>query len=91
MKLVTISDAKATLSALIDAAQRGEQVLIMRGSHPAVTLVPVSEDQIHLSPQFSKETINKFEAEIQAEKKSGKLIPLGKSTREAGISIKKIR
>ena len=42
MKMVTISEAKSKLSALIESAEHGEQVLILRGSRPAVTLIPIN-------------------------------------------------
>jgi prevent-host-death family protein len=50
MKTYTMSDAKTNLSALVEEAEHGEQVLIMRGSKPAVILVPVSEDQLSFAP-----------------------------------------
>ena len=53
MKLVNISQAKAQLSALIEAAEKGEQIVIMRGSRPAVTLLRVTELDISLHPEIS--------------------------------------
>lgn len=38
---VTVHAAKAHLSRLIEAALRGEEVVIARGSRPVVRLVPV--------------------------------------------------
>jgi len=35
-----VAEAKAKLSALIAAAENGENVIIARGGHPAVRLVP---------------------------------------------------
>ena len=52
MKTVTITEAKAKLSGLVEAAQNGEQVLIMRGSKPAVTLVPVQEEDLVIWPRL---------------------------------------
>jgi len=52
MKAVTISEAKAKLSGLVEAAQHGEQVLIMRGSKPAVTLMPVQEEDLVIWPRL---------------------------------------
>jgi len=52
MKTVTISEAKAKLSGLVVAAQHGEQVLIMRGSKPAATLVPVQEEDLVIWPRL---------------------------------------
>src|ERR1700678_4274758 len=50
MKTFTMSEAKTNLSALVEEAERGEQILIMRGSKPAVVLMPVSEDQLSFVP-----------------------------------------
>ncbi len=40
---ITIHEAKTQLSKLIERALAGEEVIISRGSHPVVKLVPVSE------------------------------------------------
>jgi len=41
--LITIHAAKTNLSKLIDAALKGEEVIIARGDKPVVRLVPVVE------------------------------------------------
>ena len=41
MKVDTISEAKAQLSALVDRALAGEEVIIGRAGKPAVCLVPL--------------------------------------------------
>ncbi len=41
MTTVTVHHAKTHLSALIAAAERGEEVVIARGSVPAARLVPI--------------------------------------------------
>jgi prevent-host-death family protein len=41
MAAVNLSDAKTQLSDLVDRAQRGEEVTILRRGKPAVRLVPV--------------------------------------------------
>ncbi len=41
MTLVTVHAAKTQLSRLIDAALRGEEVIIAKGSKPVVRLVPI--------------------------------------------------
>lgn len=43
MKVVTVHKAKTQLSQLIAAAEAGEEVIIMRGRHPAARLVAASE------------------------------------------------
>jgi prevent-host-death family protein len=42
MRQVTIHAAKTNLSRLIEAALRGEEVVIAKGSKPVVRLVPVT-------------------------------------------------
>jgi prevent-host-death family protein len=41
MAAVNLSDAKAQLSDLVDRAERGEEVTILRRGKPAARLVPV--------------------------------------------------
>ena len=43
MNSVQVRDAKASLSALIEAAERGEPTTITRHGKPAAVLVPVSD------------------------------------------------
>jgi prevent-host-death family protein len=40
---VGVHEAKTTLSKLLAAAEAGEEVIILRGGHPAVKLVPVGD------------------------------------------------
>lgn len=57
MKSVQLRDAKATLSALVDAAERGEATTITRHGKPAAVLVSV-EDAVKLQsdrkPSFAE-------------------------------------
>lgn len=43
MKTVQLREAKATLSALIDAAEQGEATTITRHGKPAAVLVPIEK------------------------------------------------
>lgn len=65
MKVDTISEAKAQLSALVDRALAGEEVIIGRAGKPAVRLVPLVQraeqrrpgtlkGQIHISADFDE-------------------------------------
>jgi prevent-host-death family protein len=78
MKTVTISEAKAKLSALVEAAERGEEILIMRGSKPAVTLTPVSETDLVIWPGIPAAALADFDREIEADRKAGELTSLGR-------------
>jgi antitoxin Phd len=41
MKTIQLREAKATLSALVDAAEKGEPTVITRHGRPAAMLVPI--------------------------------------------------
>jgi antitoxin (DNA-binding transcriptional repressor) of toxin-antitoxin stability system len=88
MKLVNVSQAKAQLSSLIEAAELGEQVLIMRGSRPAVTLMKVTEDDLSFHPEVPIGALNDFEAEIQQERGGAGLLHLGSTAAEAASQLK---
>ncbi len=45
MTKATVTQAKTQLDELIDAALRGERVVIMRGSKPAAAIVPAETDE----------------------------------------------
>src|SRR5262245_58726468 len=53
MRAVTIREAKARLNELVEAATRGEQVVLMRGSKHVAALVPVSSEELELPPRLS--------------------------------------
>jgi prevent-host-death family protein len=53
MRAVTIREAKARLNELVEAATRGEQVVLMRGSRHVAALVPVSTEELELPPRLS--------------------------------------
>jgi antitoxin (DNA-binding transcriptional repressor) of toxin-antitoxin stability system len=88
MKLVNVSQAKAQLSSLIEAAELGEQVLIMRGSRPAVTLMRVTEEDLSFHPEVPIDALNDFEAEIQQERGGAGLLHLGSKATEAASQLK---
>jgi prevent-host-death family protein len=50
MVVTTIHRAKTNLSGLIERAERGEEVVIARGKHPVVRLVPVKQPPKKRSP-----------------------------------------
>ncbi len=87
MKVVSIASAKANLSALIKAAENGQQVLIMRGSQPAVTLTPVTEADLEITPQIPEFALADFEKEIEEDRLAGRLGRLGASPEEAVAAI----
>lgn len=83
MPRVNLSQAKAHLNALIEAAEKGEQIVIMRGPRPTVTPLRVTESDIDPHPEISLGALSDFEAEIQSERAAGQLSHLGQSESEA--------
>jgi prevent-host-death family protein len=91
MKLVTVSQAKSKLSSYIKSAEEGEQVVIMRGSKPAVILRPISEDELSAVPEIPASALAEFDAEIERDRKAGKLVKLGDTPQEAVTALKRLR
>jgi prevent-host-death family protein len=89
MLTVTISEAKAKLSALVEAAERGEDVLILRGAKPAVTLTPVTEADLALWPAVPERALAAFEREIEAERIGRNLKLVGKHPVAAAKKLKR--
>jgi antitoxin (DNA-binding transcriptional repressor) of toxin-antitoxin stability system len=89
MKLVNISQAKTHLSSLIEAAEQGEEVMILRGSRPAVTLLKVTEADLHFNPEISMKGLEEFDSEIERDRREGSLLFLGKTGSEAVDALKR--
>jgi len=68
MQVVTIREAKARLNALVEAALRGEQVVLMRGSEHVAAIVPVSAEDLELSPRLSDPQAERFWQQLAAER-----------------------
>jgi prevent-host-death family protein len=71
MHAVTIREAKARLNALVDAAERGEPVVLMRGSKLVAAIVPVSADDLELAPRLADPQAERFWKQIEGERASG--------------------
>ena len=71
MRVVTIREAKARLNALVEAAIRGEQVVLMRGSQHVAAIVPVSADDIELAPHLTDQQAERFWRRLEAERADG--------------------
>ena len=89
MKLVNISQAKTHLSSLIEAAEQGEEVMILRGSRPAVTLLKVTEADLHFNPEISMKGLEEFDSEIERDRKDGALVFLGDTGSQAVDALKR--
>jgi prevent-host-death family protein len=69
MTKATITQAKTRLSALIDAALRGERVVITRGSKPAAAIVPVDTNglpALHVSDAAADYLAHEARVELEA-------------------------
>lgn len=71
MKAVTIREAKAHLNELIQAAARGEQVVLMRGSRHVAALVPLSAEELELAPRLSHPQAERFWRSLGEERRRG--------------------
>jgi prevent-host-death family protein len=71
MHTVTIREAKAKLNALVDAAERGEQVVLMRGSRLVAAIVPVSSADLELAPRLTDPQAERLWGQIEGERASG--------------------
>ena len=71
MHTVTIREAKARLNALVDAAERGEQVVLMRGSRLVAAIVPLSPDDFELVPRLTDPQAERLWKQIEGERVSG--------------------
>ena len=90
MKLVTVSQAKSKLSSYIKSAEAGEQVVIMRGSKPAVILRPISENELGAIPEIPASALADFDAEIERDRKAGRLVKLGRTPKEAVAALRQL-
>ncbi len=90
MKLVTVSQAKSKLSSYIKSAEEGEQVVIMRGSKPAVILRPISEAELSAAPEIPASALAEFDAEIKRDRKARRLIKLGDTPKEAVAALRRL-
>lgn len=89
MKLVTVSQAKSRLSSYIKSAEAGQEIVIMRGSKPAVLLKPISEDDMDVVPEISPAAAARIEAEIERDRKAGRILKLGDTPKEAVATLRK--
>jgi prevent-host-death family protein len=71
MHTVTIREAKARLNALVDAAERGEQVVLMRGSRLVAAIVPVSPEDFELAPRLTDPQAERLWKQVEGERASG--------------------
>ncbi|MEK6606976.1 MAG: type II toxin-antitoxin system prevent-host-death family antitoxin [Myxococcota bacterium] len=74
MRAVNIKEAKAHLNELVEAAIRGDQVILMRGSKHVAAIVPVSEDDLELAPRLTDDQAERLWRQLAAERDGGKTV-----------------
>jgi prevent-host-death family protein len=84
MRAVTIREAKARLNELVEAATRGEQVVLMRGSRHVAALVPVSTEELELPPRLSDPQAERLWRQLATELRDGSSLAF--ETPEAAVA-----
>jgi prevent-host-death family protein len=69
MQAVTIREAKARLNALVEAAERGEEVVLMRGSKLVAAIVPVSTYDLEHGPRLSDRQAERLWRQLETERR----------------------
>jgi prevent-host-death family protein len=69
MQAVTIREAKTRLNELINAAARGEQIVLMRRSQHVATLVPISARDVELVTRLSDGQADRLWQSLDEERK----------------------
>jgi len=85
---VTIKEAKARLNALVEAAVGGEQVVLMRGAKHVAAIVPISADEIELSPRLFDDQATRFWKALAEERAEGAIATFSSAT-EAVAALRK--
>jgi antitoxin (DNA-binding transcriptional repressor) of toxin-antitoxin stability system len=67
MICATMKDAKAKLNRLVQSAENGESVVLMRGSRHVAAIVPISEEDLELNLSLSDEQASRFWQSIDEE------------------------
>ena len=67
MICVTMKDAKAKLNRLVQSAEEGQSVVLMRGSKHVAAIVPITEDDLDLNLPMSDEQASRFWQAIESE------------------------
>ena len=74
VQAVTIREAKARLNALVQAAERGEQVVLMRGSKHVAAIVPLTAEALEIAPSLTDGQAERLWRQIHQELRDGSTI-----------------
>jgi antitoxin (DNA-binding transcriptional repressor) of toxin-antitoxin stability system len=69
MITATLQEAKAKLNQLVEKAQSGEEVVLMRGTEIVATILPISSREVEISSRLTDTQAKKFWDEVGKEKK----------------------
>ena len=72
MRAVTIKEAKAKLNELIEAATRGEDVVLLRGSRHVAAIIPITEADLDLRVSLSDAQAERLWAGLEADRTAGR-------------------
>jgi antitoxin (DNA-binding transcriptional repressor) of toxin-antitoxin stability system len=71
MLAVTIREAKARLNALVEAAEQGEQVVLMRGAKHVALIVPLSAEDLEVVSRLTDGQAERLWAKLAAQRRDG--------------------
>ena len=60
MICATMKDAKARLNRLVQSAESGESVVLMRGSRHVAAIIPINEDDLDLNLSLTDGQADRF-------------------------------
>lgn len=84
MRAVTIKEAKARLNELVDAATRGEDVVLMKGAKHVAAIVPISEEDLEIASRVTDEQAARLWHQIAEERRRGGLAVFDSSEEAIG-------
>ena len=67
MITATLQEAKSKLHKLVEAVERGEQVVLMRGPHIVATIQPLSATDVEIASALSDVQAEHFWEEVASE------------------------
>ena len=85
MQAVTIREAKARLNALVEAAERGEQVVLMRGAKHVAAIVPLSAADLEVSARLTDAQAERLWGQVAAERRDG--VSVVAESAEAAVAV----
>jgi antitoxin (DNA-binding transcriptional repressor) of toxin-antitoxin stability system len=73
MRAVTIESAKAHLGELVDAAQAGEEIVLMRGPKHVAAIVPITDAHLELALDLTDEQAARLWRQLATEQAAGRV------------------